>query len=101
MMVVSMAHHRQGVGELHRMVGVEVPRRQGVEELHRMVEAMAPHRKEEEAPRTLDPYTLGELHTMEEGAGAPHTLGVWVCCICGRLGRGSYSCAWCGQCGHP
>ena len=89
---------------LHTRVEEGAPRMLELEELHTMVEDGALGRQGvegEHPPHALVPHKLGELHTMEEGAGAPHTLGVWVCCICGRLGRGSYSCAWCGQCGHP
>ena len=88
------AHRRLVLEELHMMVGAGVSHSHGVEELH----MMALHRQEEDP---LVRHKLGELHMMEEGAGAAHTMVFGACCIYGREGRDSYSCAWCGQCGHP
>ena len=103
------APRRLGLEELHTMVEDGALGRQGAEEaprtlvLYKLEELhmMALHRQGEDPPHTLVPHKLGELHMKEEGAGAPHTPVFGACCIYGREGRGSYSCAWCGQCGHP
>ena len=87
---------------LHTRVDEGAHCKLGLEELHTRVDEGALGRQGvEEAPHTLVLHKLGELHMMEEGAGAPHTLVFGVCYISGRERRGSYSCAWCGQCGHP